>query len=70
MSLQQLVARRFAFGKQVHHAEAARIGVDDAGAVIEGEHHMIVGAIAVFAAPVLEIEFAEIARRGPSAAAR
>ena len=49
-------------GKQVHDAEAAGIGVDDPGAIIEGQHHVIMGAIALFRAG-LEIEFAEIARR-------
>ena len=53
---------RLAFGEQVHDAEAAGIGVDDARAVIEVEHHMVVGPLPGLARRRLEIEFAEVAR--------
>ena len=58
---QQLVGGRFAGRKQIHHAEAAGIGVDQAGSVIERHHHMVMRTRGLAPGARLEVEFAEIA---------
>ena len=58
---QQLVGGRFAGRKQIHHAEAAGIAVDQAGSVGQRHHHMVMRTRGIAPGARLEVEFAEIA---------
>ena len=58
--LEQLVRWRILFGKQVHHAEAPGIGVNDARAVIELEKDVIMRTASYGIACLLVVEFAQI----------
>ena len=65
MPAEELVAFEPGLADEVHEAEAARIGVDDAQTVIAGEDDVIMGARTFIRCGGLVIEFAERASCGP-----
>ena len=48
--------------QKVDEPKAARVGIDDAGTIIEGEDDVVMGTLHLHSRPLLEIEFAQIAQ--------
>ena len=61
-NLEEAVASVRSLPNNVHGAEAARVGEDDAASVIEAEDHMVMLAVGSGSRGFLMVEFAEITR--------